>query len=67
MIEQPRKQTLRDRGDWFYSICSCGKLVAVTDGIIPQHNYTIPPHPEWGIPGGEYPCSKSLTLHSTHQ
>jgi len=63
VIEQPKKQAGPHMAMWFYSLCSCGKLVAVTDGIIPEHRYNVPTM--WGIPASDYRCDRSLTVHGT--
>ena len=63
MIEQPKRQTGPRDAQWFYAICTCGKLVEVTEGIIPSHSYTV--HGMFGMASFLYPCDRSLTRHGT--
>lgn len=48
---------------WFYHICSCGRLLPVTNGIIPQHTYTV--SMMYGVGPYQYPCDRSGTTHDT--
>ena len=47
---------------WFYALCTCGKLVEVTGGIIPEHSYTMVAM--YGVGPFTYRCDQSLTPHS---
>ena len=62
-IEQPQRQTGPRESHWFYSICSCGKLVAITGGVIPEHRYTIAGF--WGAPTALWLCDQGGKTHDS--
>ena len=63
MIEQPRRQAGPAMAQWFYTICDCGRLLPVTGGILPEHEYTI--RAMYGAGPFTYRCDRSLTKHET--
>ncbi len=63
MIEQPRRQTGPRQEQWFYHICSCGRLLEVVGGQVPRHTYTIAGF--MGLPTSQWVCDRSDTPHST--
>ena len=61
-IPKPKQQAGPHMAQWFYALCTCGKLVEVTGGIIPEHSYTMVAM--YGVGPFTYRCDQSLTPHS---